>query len=205
MRETDSPTLRDEHVAATRQRIVDAVIALMTEEHPAALSVPAVARRAGVSVATVYRHFPNKEQLLDAVAFIGTDVVRPGPIDSLDDLEEFTTANNHHVQPYLPMIRAQFATEVGQDVRRRRLAPRVEAARALLAKEGIEVDAPEGERLVRLALTLLSSITLIELTSNHGLGVDEASREMTWAVQSLVAVTRTEQRRRTGTTTKRRA
>jgi hypothetical protein len=103
------------------------------------------------------------------------------------------------------MIRAQFATEVGQDVRRRRLGPRREAARAVLAKEGIDVDTPEGERLVRLGLVLLSSITLMELTSNHGLGVDEASSDMAWAVRSLAAVTRSEQRRRTGTTMRRRA
>ena len=54
-----SPTLREAHRADTRERIVHALGEQLTEEHPAALSVPAVARRAGVSVATVYRYFPS--------------------------------------------------------------------------------------------------------------------------------------------------
>jgi AcrR family transcriptional regulator len=62
---------RDDSSQETRQRIVDAVAALVTEEHPATISVPAVARRAGVSVATVYRYFPNKGQLLDAATEVG--------------------------------------------------------------------------------------------------------------------------------------
>lgn len=46
-----------------RQRILDAVGDVLREE-PEALSIPTVADRAGLSVATTYRYFPSLEDLL---------------------------------------------------------------------------------------------------------------------------------------------
>src|ERR1700741_3391214 len=61
-------SLREVHKTATRQRILDAVIALVSEGQTDALSVPDVSRRSGVSLATIYRYFPTKDALLDAAA-----------------------------------------------------------------------------------------------------------------------------------------
>src|SRR5207237_5936910 len=60
----DSPT-RKEHAELTRRAIIDALIGLLVDEHPALVSIPAVAKRANVSVRTVYHHFPTKEALFD--------------------------------------------------------------------------------------------------------------------------------------------
>jgi AcrR family transcriptional regulator len=47
----------------TRQRIVDAALALHTTVGPARTSISAIAERAGVRRATVYRHFPDERAL----------------------------------------------------------------------------------------------------------------------------------------------
>ena len=47
----------------TRARIVDAAEALHAELGPARASISAIAERAGVTRATVYRHFPDDESL----------------------------------------------------------------------------------------------------------------------------------------------
>ena len=84
------PSLRASQAAATRRRIVDGLLAVLAEDHPASLSVPAVARRAGVSVATVYRYFPTKEALLEAGSEIADQLLeQSGGPDGLDDLEAF--------------------------------------------------------------------------------------------------------------------
>jgi AcrR family transcriptional regulator len=51
---------------ATRQRIVDATVALHQEVGPARTTVAEVARRAGVGRVTVYNHFPDETALLGA-------------------------------------------------------------------------------------------------------------------------------------------
>ena len=55
-----------------------AVAELVADAHPASISVPAVAARAGVGVATVYRYFPTKEALLDASALVALVLGEPG-------------------------------------------------------------------------------------------------------------------------------
>jgi len=50
----------------TRQRITEAAVALHQIVGPARTSVKAIAERAGVDRATVYRHFPDEQALFDA-------------------------------------------------------------------------------------------------------------------------------------------
>ena len=52
--------------AETRQRIVEATVALHETLGPAKTTVTAIADRAGVQRATVYRHFPDLQTLFDA-------------------------------------------------------------------------------------------------------------------------------------------
>jgi AcrR family transcriptional regulator len=56
-------TKRADDESRTRSRIVDAAEALHGSFGPARTSVSAVAERAGVTRATVYRHFPDDESL----------------------------------------------------------------------------------------------------------------------------------------------
>lgn len=52
--------------AETRQRIVDAVVALHQELGPKATTISAIAEKAGVQRLTVYRHFPDDMALFAA-------------------------------------------------------------------------------------------------------------------------------------------
>lgn len=53
----------------TRQRITEATVDLHGSVGPARTTVSAVAERAGVQRATVYRHFPDEQALFDACSF----------------------------------------------------------------------------------------------------------------------------------------
>ena len=58
---------RQERSARTEQRLLDAAERVLATEGLAGATVPAIARKAKVSVGTVYRRFPDKEALLRAV------------------------------------------------------------------------------------------------------------------------------------------
>src|SRR5687768_6152844 len=64
---TYNSPLRAEQQEEVRQRILDKVIDVLADPSFGELSVQEVARRAGVSVRTVYRYFPDKDALYDAV------------------------------------------------------------------------------------------------------------------------------------------
>jgi AcrR family transcriptional regulator len=57
---------RAEQQQDTRQRIVEATVALHRDVGPARTQLSEVARRAGVQRPTVYRHFPDESSLLGA-------------------------------------------------------------------------------------------------------------------------------------------
>lgn len=66
MARTYKKRLRADQEADTRQRIVEATVTLHAEIGGPQTSVKAIAERAGVERATVYRHFPDEHALLSA-------------------------------------------------------------------------------------------------------------------------------------------
>jgi AcrR family transcriptional regulator len=71
---------RAERQAETRQRIVEALVALHRTIGPARTTISAVAERAGVERLTVYRHFADETAMLQACsAHFATEVPAPDP------------------------------------------------------------------------------------------------------------------------------
>jgi AcrR family transcriptional regulator len=66
-------TSRSYHHGNLRLALIEAALELLSEGGTEALSLRAVARRAGVSAMAPYRHFADKEALLAAVAAHGFD------------------------------------------------------------------------------------------------------------------------------------
>src|ERR1700722_11988930 len=59
------------HHGNLRTALVRAAMELLEENGESALSLRAVARRAGVSAAAPYRHYADREALISAVAAVG--------------------------------------------------------------------------------------------------------------------------------------
>ena len=72
-------------VEATRRRILEATLALHAEKGIFGTSWQDIARRADVSVGTVYKHFPSLEELVPACGELMYAITRP---PSLDDAPE---------------------------------------------------------------------------------------------------------------------
>jgi AcrR family transcriptional regulator len=186
-------SLRDDQRAATRRRIVQAVGELVTDTHPANISVPAVAAKADVGVATVYRYFPTKESLLDAAAAgaieSGNRLAEEAPT-TIEGLRELLGLSWTQLAEQLPLVRNQMASPVGRDLRRRRHeVKRVQVGKAL-AHAGIDPDTPEGARLFAVLDVLTSSTALLELHDKAGLPVEEAVADVLWAIDVLMAASR---------------
>jgi AcrR family transcriptional regulator len=62
---------RAERRDETRQRIIEATLALHTSVGPARTTISAIAERAGVERLTVYRHFPDERALFTACSALG--------------------------------------------------------------------------------------------------------------------------------------
>ena len=97
---------RADAVARTREAIVAAARDLHAERGLAATSWDDLAERAGVSTATVYRHFPSTAELVPACARTVFDVIQPptleeasvtfGALDQAGDRFEHLVRNSCH-------------------------------------------------------------------------------------------------------------
>ncbi|MGH2900222.1 MAG: TetR/AcrR family transcriptional regulator [Solirubrobacteraceae bacterium] len=72
---------RTEAVQQTRRRILDAAMAVHDEQGIAAGRWPDIAERAGVSLATLYRHFPTLDELATACGELTMELVDPPSIE----------------------------------------------------------------------------------------------------------------------------
>src|SRR4051795_2135475 len=71
---------RAEQQEETRQRIVEAMVALHREVGPARTTISAIAERAGVERLTVYRHFADETAMFQACsAHFAAEVAPPDP------------------------------------------------------------------------------------------------------------------------------
>jgi AcrR family transcriptional regulator len=205
---TGAVTLRDDQRELTRRTVLTAVIDLVAEGTLDELSVPAVSRRSGVSVATIYRYFPTKNDLLAAAAAEparhALDAESPRqPGD--DEFAAFQRAMWNDFSHNLPLLRHQLTSEAGRSMRQARLEHSREQLSGYVRDQGVDPDDAAGQRLIALLLLVSGSLGLVELHDRQGLAVDDAIEASLWATRTLIDATRTGPTGRRGTrTTKKR-
>jgi AcrR family transcriptional regulator len=193
---SDAPdgTLRDAHKRATRTRIVRAVADLVAEAHPAAVSVPAVAKRAGVGVATVYRYFPTKAALLDASAMVLGDDGKVASLESyptsFDELTDVLADQFASIARNIGLARNQLASPLGRQLRQVRWEAKQLAVTKALEGSGIDPASPEGQRFAAVADVLTSSTAVLELHDKAGIPIDVAADHVLWALSVLERATK---------------
>jgi AcrR family transcriptional regulator len=187
-------SLRDEHKELTRRKVVDAVLALVAEGSFDELSVPAVARRSGVSLATIYRYFPTKDELLVAAAMepARQALTAEGSRQPGDDaFAAFQRSMWTSFASNLPLLRHQVTSEAGREMRDARLAHSRSQVADYITARGVDARSVEGERLIALLLLVSGSLGLVELHDRQGLSIDDALAVSLWAAEVLIAASRT--------------
>lgn len=131
------PALRERkgsyHHGNLRRALIDAALGLIENEGAAALSLREAARRAGVSTAAPYRHFPSREALLAAVAeegfrLLGEEIRRA--IAAHDDPARRLGESGIAYVLFAAAHRSLYSVMFGPELADRRAHPSLEAAAA---------------------------------------------------------------------------
>lgn len=182
-----SVELADRRAEVTRDAIRRAVVDLLETEHPAAISVAAVATRAGVSARTIYRYFPNKQAMLDDVAAI--QLRRVEAMSEPDGLyrnpERWLPALWQTFADDIATVKAQHRSPAGDDLRDRRLGVNRVRLASRLERAHPDLAHDEMDRLVDAIIAVTSSTMFLELCDRMGWGLDEAVGMSLWMVESL--------------------
>lgn len=180
--------LREAQAEATRQRILDALAVVMAEGVEA-LSVPAVAKRAGVSVGTVYRHFGDKAGLVRAL--MPHAIQRTGSVvgevpTSIEEMDEMVRKVFRHFETADDLIKAAFASRMGRDARIEWTEERLEIIKESLHHLDQDLTLEQLDHLGKAALILTTSDTYREWKDRLDLTPDEAADEVMWTIRTLL-------------------
>lgn len=181
---------RSSAVEETRRRIVEATLALHTERGIMATSWDDIAERAGVAVATVYRHFPSLGELVPACGGLVWARVQPPRLDQADEWFAGRASVSERVARLVAELCAfhersiQYLEPVWGE---RRQIPALatafdslDATREALVREALE-PAGSDEREVQI-VTALTGLPVWQALAGRGIPKEEIARILTGIV-----------------------
>lgn len=181
--------LRSAQADATRVRILDGAIRVMARG-VATVSIPAVAREAGVSIPTVYRHFGTKRDLLAAVF---PHVVRRAGLEelvpprSIAELGDGVRTLFERIDSAGDLARAAAASPAADEVRRVDMPARLEMSRGIADSIVPKLAPGDRDRIARL-LTILISASALRVWRDHlGSTATEAADDIEWVINAAIA------------------
>jgi AcrR family transcriptional regulator len=149
-----------------------------------------VAREAGVSVPTIYRHFGTKDDLLAALY---PHVVRRAGLDelalprSMGELLDGLRAYFERTDSLGDLARMAMASPASEAVRALNMPDRLATFRRLADSIVPKPSEADRDRIVRL-LVILTSSSALRLWRDHlGSSVDEATDDVDWVIRAVIA------------------
>jgi AcrR family transcriptional regulator len=180
--------LREDHNAQTRARILDAVARILARG-VADLSVQAVARESGISRPTLYRHFPTKRAMVEAIGkryaeSLGLDGAHfPRDLDELLAALPTVYARSEALDDTLRA--AVWSQLVRRTTGQEGKAYRLTRMEAILAPFVTELSSGDRLRLLRVATMLCSSAARKAFHDVVGSSSAEAADCVTWTLRRL--------------------
>ena len=181
--------LRAEQAEATRARILDAIVRVIAGGL-ASLSIPAVAREAGVSVPTIYRHFATKRDLLAAVY---PHVVRQAGLNelviprSMDELLDGLRAYFERTDSLGDLARVAMASPGSEAVRGLNMPDRLAMFRRLADSVAPKPSEADRDRIARVLVILTASSSLRLWRDHLGSSVEEVADDVDWVIHAVIA------------------
>lgn len=178
---------RAAQAAENRQRIVDAAVALLAERAED-LTVPLVAERAGVSVPTVYRNFPAREDLLTAVdaALVGSIGAAPR-VEALEGLPTLALELHGHFGRNVEVVRAASRRPGVDEVRAAGRRSRDRDMERVVAEGAGHLPEGDAQAFAALLRVLIGTESFLVLHDRFGLTPEVSGRAVAWAVERLCA------------------
>lgn len=183
-----SSALRRQQAEATNRAIVETAVELLTDDPAADLSHERVAEGAGMAVRTVYRHFPSRSELLDAVweeidARLGLSEFPETTIELLAFVPELYRRLEQHA----PVVKALITSPTGQEMARRTDERRLAAIECALSGATAHLPTRERNQLVALVRVLTSPLTWYLLQRKTRVVGDEPAAAVDWALRTLIS------------------
>ena len=179
--------LRERQTEETRRQIVETALALIQESPEESFSHERVAARAGIALRTVYRHFPSRVELLDAV-WQESDrrlQLTQYPESEADLLASLETVYGH-MDENASLIRGLLNSNAGREMRRRDNERRLQGIDRALATATGHLRPDRRRQVVAVFQALFSARTWEMMRDRAHLHEGETAKAVRWAMETML-------------------
>jgi AcrR family transcriptional regulator len=186
-RSYESP-LRVEQLEQTRVRILEATTEVLADPASEEVTIPLVAKRARVSLRTVYRHFATREALFDAWAEWVDERLQihlHSYPESAEQLGPFARELYRSYDESGSLVRAMLTSRAARAVRERTRRRRQRGFNRAMCGLTAGLEPKERARVVAVVYLLVSAPAWQAMREQSGLDGVEAGKAAAWALRVL--------------------
>ena len=185
---TYNSPLRAEQKQRTHERILEAAAEQLLHEGLEELSLPRAAKRARVSVPTVYRHFPTEEALMrELTEWIGRQININEVPENVDEFTEWVPRLFAHWDENEALIRARLLSTVHRQIHRDTGHRKDEAIEKAMEEVTTHLDPLDARRACALVRLLVSGAAWEMMRDSWDLTGEQAGEALAWAISVLIA------------------
>ena len=189
-------SLRDRQAAVIREAILDALAGRLDHDDPDDVAMTQVAADAGISLRTLYRYFPTRDAMFNAVGdHVVTRLGLPREINGADDISPVFLESARRGAQSPQLVRAMLWTRLGRRARSAHRRRRVESITAALAEVTSHLPPAEARRREGAIVYLCSLPAWITVSEECELSAEDARQGIAWAIETLVGALRQENER----------
>jgi len=184
--------LRDRQTATTREQILDVAFEMLTRHPNDPFSHEAIAKKAGMGARTVYRYFPSRAELLQALweRLRATTGIRFPQAE--EEVVPFIRGMFQRFEDHEAMVRAVIHSDIGMEVRKTgAIRGRTDLTKSL-SKTLSGLPPRRQAQVIAIFLTLYSGNFWQTLRDRGGLSGPDAQEAAAWALEALLDTARSE-------------
>jgi AcrR family transcriptional regulator len=184
-----SSPLRAEQMEQTRLRILQAVTEVIADPGSEEVTIPLVARRARVSLRTVYRYFQTREALFDAWSEWMDQTLQiqlHSYPQQAERLPSFARALYRSYDESGALVRAMLSSSAGRALRERSRRRRQREFKRAMGELTAGLGERQRARALAVVYLLVSAPAWQAMRDQWGLDGEEAGKAAAWAVRVLI-------------------
>ena len=192
MSSQQAANLRDRQTAATREQILDVGFELLTRHPNDPFSHEAIAEKAGMGARTVYRYFPGRAELLQALweRLRGATGIRFPAAE--EEVVPFIRGMFEQFEDHEALVRAVINSPISMEVRKTgAIRGRADLTKSL-SKALSGLPPRRQTQVIAVFLTLYSGNFWQTLRDRGGLSGPDAQEAAAWALEALLKAARNE-------------
>jgi AcrR family transcriptional regulator len=182
-----STTLRERQARQVRTAVLEATIAALEASNVADVAMADIAAAAGISLRTLYRHFPDRASLLQAAGdHLYASLGVPFKVQTAGQLAQSFREAARRLSARPKLSRALVKSSAGLEARSRVRRERLDAIQSALAPLTADLDAAFGRRATAVLAHLCSAASWVSIADESELSDAEAQEAAGWAIEVLV-------------------